>query len=150
MGWCLSESGYSAQLDAGAYSYGRVNTRYRAGYKKTPTDTNVLEAEVFDDPVWGQKTTNNKLALGATCVVSGSHVTFAVAMNKDNTHVFGLGGNQGDRVRVSAYRKGSVQSSVFPIEYTIYIVVFYYSVTIGSLVNIIRLLFSGFHNPRLF
>ncbi|MCY1234636.1 hypothetical protein D9M72_472240 [compost metagenome] len=45
------------------------------------------------------------------------HVTFAVAKNKEGTHLFGLGGNQGDAVKISAY--SARVSSVYPIEYTI-------------------------------
>ncbi len=109
VGWCLVQNKFSAQLDPGAYSYGYVNTRYRAKGKKP---------EYFGDPVWGQKTDGNKIAIGSICVVNGGgHVTFAIAKYKDEKHFFGLGGNQGDSVKVSAYSVRN--SSVFPIEYTI-------------------------------
>ncbi len=117
IGWCLVQNSYSAQLDPGAYTYGHINTRYRNKKVKENGKTITL-ADHFDDPVWAKKTDDNKVALGSICVVNKSkHVTFAVAKNKEGTHLFGLGGNQGDAVKVSAY--GSRNSSVYPIEYTI-------------------------------
>ncbi|MFD2907381.1 PAAR-like protein [Flavobacterium ardleyense] len=117
IGWCLKENEFSAQLDPGAYSYGYTNTRYRNKKVKKDGKTVTLP-DHFDDPVWSQKTNNNQLALGAICVVNNrKHVTFAVAKNKEGTHLFGLGGNQGDAVKISPYN--TINSSVYPIEYTI-------------------------------
>ena len=68
---------------------------------------------VFEEPIWGQKTEGGKIAVGSICVVnSKKHVTFAVAKDSNGSHFFGLGGNQGDEVKVGTY-------SVYPIEYTI-------------------------------
>lgn len=117
VGWCLSQNNFSAQLDPGAFSYGEIKTRYRAS-AKTVNGKRVPVPEKFDDPVWGKKTDNNKLAVGSVCVVNNKkHVTFAVAKDKNGTHFYGLGGNQGDAVKVSPYSVRN--SSVFPIEYTI-------------------------------
>ncbi len=117
VGWCLKKANYSAQCDPGAYSYGIVNTRYRAS-QKTVKGKVVKTDEKFDDPIWAKTTENNKLALGSICVVNNkNHVTFAVAQNKEGTHFFGLGGNQGDAVKVSPYSVRN--SSTYPIEYTI-------------------------------
>ncbi len=114
VGWCLTAASYSAQLDPGAYSYAEVNTRYREGFNGP--DGKKVKAEFFGDPVWGAKTNANKKAVGAISVLtSGKHVTFCVAQTKSGGHVFGLGGNQGDAVKVSAY--ASIKSYVYPIEY---------------------------------
>lgn len=117
IGWCLKENNLSAQCDPGAYTYGHTNTRYRN--KKVVRDgKSVTLPDHFDDPVWAKTTDANKIALGSICVVNGrKHVTFAVAQNKERTHLFGLGGNQGDAVKISAY--STRNSSVYPIEYTI-------------------------------
>ncbi|TPD65457.1 PAAR-like protein [Flavobacterium microcysteis] len=117
VGWCLTQNNFSAQCDPGAYSYGHTNTRYRN--KKVVKDgKTVTLPDHFDDPVWAKTTNGGKLALGSICVVNNKkHVTFAVAKNKEGTHLFGLGGNQGDAVKVSAY--SARNSSVYPTEYTI-------------------------------
>lgn len=114
-GWCLRQNNFSAQCDPGAYTYGHLNTRYRAGAKKNPTDKSVLKVEEFSDPVWAKAA--GKCALGSVCVVrSGKHVTFAVAQKEDGTVLY-LGGNQGDKVSISPY--AGWQSSVYPTEYEI-------------------------------
>ncbi|RKS25994.1 uncharacterized protein DUF4280 [Flavobacterium endophyticum] len=117
IGWCLTQNNFSAQCDPGAYTYGHINTRYRN--KRVVRDgKTVTLPDHFDDPVWAKNTDANKLALGSICVVNNrKHVTFAVAKNKEGTHLFGLGGNQGDAVKISAY--SARVSSVYPIEYTI-------------------------------
>lgn len=117
IGWCLTENSFSAQCDPGAYSYGHLNTRYRN--KRIERDgRRVTLPDHFDDPVWAKATDDGRLALGSICVVNNrKHVTFAVAKNKEGTHLFGLGGNQGDAVKISAYSVRN--SSVYPIEYTI-------------------------------
>ncbi len=113
VGWCLQQNNMSAQLDPGAYSYGYINTRYRKDFK---VDGKKVDKEYFGDPVWAQKI--NKLVLGGICVVNNSkHVTFSIAQNASKTHIFGLGGNQGDMVRVSAY--STINAKVLPIEYKI-------------------------------
>ncbi len=116
VGWCLKQNNFSAQLDPGAYTYGYENTRYRAGFKKNPTDKTPLAAEEFSAPNWGKLVTANNAPLGSICVVkSGGHVTFAVAKSSDGKTIFYLGGNQGDKVCVGTF--GSRISSMYPIEY---------------------------------
>lgn len=110
VGWCLTNANYSikysAQLDPGAYTYGNVQTISRKNDFK------------FFDPVWAQKTKNNKLALGSITVVgSRKHVTFAIAENATRKYYYGLGGNQGDSVKISPY--STRNSSLYPIEYQI-------------------------------
>ncbi|RXM50572.1 MULTISPECIES: PAAR-like protein [unclassified Chryseobacterium] len=117
VGWCLKNSGYSAQLDPGAYSYGHENTRYRAGFKKNPTDKKGLAAEEFDDPVWGKLVAGNLPLLGSICVLSDRHhVSMAVGKSSDGKVIYYLGGNQGNKVCVGTF--GQRTSSMYPIEYT--------------------------------
>lgn len=117
VGWCLKNSGYSAQLDPGAYSYGHENTRYRAGFKKKPTDKKGLAEEEFDDPVWGKLIAGNQPLLGSICVLSDRHhVSMAVGKSSDGKAIYYLGGNQGNKVCVGTY--GQRSSSMYPIEYT--------------------------------
>ena len=106
VGWCLHKAGYSAQRDPGAYTYGNIKTLNRNNEYK------------FEDPIWAKKTNNNDIALGSICLVNEtSHVTFSVALHKDKKIFFGLGGNQGDAVKISAYSKRT--SSLYPKEYSI-------------------------------
>lgn len=115
VGWCLRENNFSAQLDPGAYSYGIINTRYR---EKRNIKGIVTKKEEFKDPVWGKFTEGKKLALGAISVISsGKHVTLAVGTSADKKTIFGLGGNQGNSVKVSPYT--AIRSYVYPTEYTI-------------------------------
>ncbi|KMQ64636.1 hypothetical protein ACM46_10325 [Chryseobacterium angstadtii] len=117
VGWCLNKSGYSAQLDPGAYSYGHENTRYRAGFKKNPTDKKGLEKEEFDDPVWGKLIAGNQPLLGSICVLSNKHhVSMAVGKSSDGKTIYYLGGNQGNKVCVGTF--GQRTSSMYPTEYT--------------------------------
>lgn len=118
VGWCLAKSGYSAQLDAGAYSYGHEETRYREGFKKVSTDKKALTKEEFSTPIWGKLLPNAEPTVGSVCVLSkGHHVSIAVGMSSDKKTIYYLGGNQGDRVCVATF--GGKQSSIYPIEYTI-------------------------------
>ena len=113
VGWCLKQNNYSAQCDPGAYSYGHLNTRYRVGFKKNPTDKTKLTKEEFDNPVWAKQATKN--SLGSICVVSnGKHVTLAVAKDEAGKVLY-LGGNQGNSVTISPF--SGLKSSVYPIEY---------------------------------
>lgn len=117
VGWCLKNSGYSAQLDPGAYSYGHENTRYRAGFKKNATDKKGLEKEEFDDPVWGKLIAGNQPLLGSICVLSNKHhVSMAVGKSSDGKTIYYLGGNQGNKVCVGTFANRT--SSMYPIEYT--------------------------------
>lgn len=117
VGWCLNKSGYSAQLDPGAYSYGHENTRYRAGYKKNPTDKKGLAKEEFDDPVWGKLIAGNQPLLGSICVLLNKHhVSMAVGKSSDGKTIYYLGGNQGNKVCVGTF--GQRTSSIYPTEYT--------------------------------
>ncbi|PIF46479.1 uncharacterized protein DUF4280 [Chryseobacterium sp. 52] len=117
VGWCLNKSGYSAQLDPGAYSYGHENTRYRAGFKKNATDKKGLEKEEFDEPTWGKLITGNEPLLGSICVLSNKHhVSMAVAKSNDGKTIYYLGGNQGNKVCVGTF--GQRTSSIYPTEYT--------------------------------
>ncbi|UKB82353.1 DUF4280 domain-containing protein [Chryseobacterium sp. MEBOG06] len=117
VGWCLKNSGYSAQLDPGAYSYGEEKTRYRQGFKKNPTDKKGLEKEEFDDPVWGKLIAGNQPYLGSICVLSNKHhVSMAVGKSSDGKTIYYLGGNQGNKVCVGAFANRS--SAMYPIEYT--------------------------------
>ncbi|MCS4301015.1 PAAR-like protein [Chryseobacterium sp. BIGb0232] len=117
VGWCLNKSGYSAQLDPGAYSYGEEKTRYRQGFKKNPTDKKGLEKEEFDDPVWGKLIAGNKPLLGSICVLSNKHhVSMAVGKSSDGKTIYYLGGNQGNKVCVGSYSDRT--SSMYPTEYT--------------------------------
>jgi|GEM_PF-3877849 len=117
VGWCLKNSGYSAQLDPGAYSYGHENTRYRVGFKKNPTDKKGLEKEEFDDPVWGKLIAGNQPLLGSICVLSNKHhVSMAVGKSSDGKTIYYLGGNQGNKVCVGTFANRT--SSMYPIEYT--------------------------------
>lgn len=117
VGWCLNKSGYSAQLDPGAYSYGHENTRYRAGFKKNPTDKKGLEKEEFDEPTWGKLITGNQPLLGSICVLSNKHhVSMAVGKSSDGKVIYYLGGNQGNKVCVGSYSGRT--SSIYPTEYT--------------------------------
>lgn len=117
VGWCLNKSGYSAQLDPGAYSYGHENTRYRAGYKKNPTDKKGLVKEEFDAPVWGKLIAGNQPLLGSICVLLNKHhVSMAVGKSNDGKTIYYLGGNQGNKVCVGTF--GQRTSSIYPTEYT--------------------------------
>ncbi|KXH84963.1 PAAR-like protein [Chryseobacterium kwangjuense] len=117
VGWCLNKSGYSAQLDPGAYSYGHEKTRYRAGYKKNPTDKKGLAKEEFDDPVWGKLIAGNQPLLGSICVLLNKHhVSMAVGKSSDGKTIYYLGGNQGNKVCVGTF--GQRTSSIYPTEYT--------------------------------
>lgn len=117
VGWCLKNSGYSAQLDPGAYSYGEEKTRYRAGFKKNPTDKKGLEKEEFSDPVWGKLIAGKQPLLGSICVLlGGHHVSIAVGKSNDGKTIYYLGGNQGNKVCVGTF--GQRTSSIYPIEYT--------------------------------
>lgn len=117
VGWCLKNSGYSAQLDPGAYSYGYENTRYRAGFKKDPTDKKGLEKEEFSEPIWGKLITGNQPLLGSICVLlNGHHVSMAVGKSNDGKTIYYLGGNQGNKVCVGTF--GQRTSTIYPTEYT--------------------------------
>ncbi|MGK6344225.1 PAAR-like protein [Chryseobacterium sp. DT-3] len=117
VGWCLKNSGYSAQLDPGAYSYGEEKTRYRAGFKKNPTDKKGLEKEEFDDPVWGKLIAGNQPLVGSICVLLNKHhVSIAVGKSSDGKTIYYLGGNQGNKVCVGTF--GQRTSSIYPVEYT--------------------------------
>ncbi|KAB1231377.1 PAAR-like protein [Chryseobacterium viscerum] len=117
VGWCLKNSGYSAQLDPGAYSYGEEKTRYRAGFKKNPTDKKGLEKEEFDDPVWGKLIAGNQPLVGSICVLLNKHhVSIAVGKSNDGKTIYYLGGNQGNKVCVGTF--GQRTSSLYPVEYT--------------------------------
>ena len=117
VGWCLTNSGYSAQLDPGAYSYGYEKTRYRAGFKKNPTDKKGLAKEEFDEPIWGKLITGNQPLLGSICVLlNGHHVSMAVGKSNDGKTIYYLGGNQGNKVCVGTF--GQRTSTIYPTEYT--------------------------------
>lgn len=117
VGWCLTNSGYSAQLDPGAYSYGYEKTRYRAGFKKNPTDKKGLAKEEFDEPIWGKLITGNQPLLGSICVLlNGHHVSMAVGKSNDGKTIYYLGGNQGNKVCVGTF--GQRISTIYPTEYT--------------------------------
>lgn len=81
--------------------------------------------DVFEDPIWGQKTNKNKIALGAIYVIgkaesiaTQTHVAFAVAKTKSNNNsYFALGGNQSDAVSVAYVDSRS--ASTYPKEYNI-------------------------------
>lgn len=117
VGWCLTNSGYSAQLDPGAYSYGYEKTRYRAGFKKNPTDKKGLAKEEFDEPIWGKLIKGNQPLLGSICVLlNGHHVSMAVGKSNDGKTIYYLGGNQGNKVCVGTF--GQRTSTIYPTEYT--------------------------------
>ncbi|HBV16636.1 PAAR-like protein [Chryseobacterium carnipullorum] len=117
VGWCLTNSGFSAQLDPGAYSYGHEKTRYRAGFKKNPTDKKGLAKEEFDEPIWGKLISGNQPLLGSICVLlNGHHVSMAVGKSNDGKTIYYLGGNQGNKVCVGTF--GQRTSTIYPTEYT--------------------------------
>ncbi|AZA49396.1 DUF4280 domain-containing protein [Chryseobacterium carnipullorum] len=117
VGWCLTNSRFSAQLDPGAYSYGHEKTRYRAGFKKNPTDKKGLAKEEFDEPIWGKLISGNQPLLGSICVLlNGHHVSMAVGKSNDGKTIYYLGGNQGNKVCVGTF--GQRTSTIYPTEYT--------------------------------
>ncbi|MCT2561584.1 PAAR-like protein [Chryseobacterium herbae] len=117
VGWCLTNSGYSAQLDPGAYTYGYEKTRYRAGIKKNPTDKKRLDKEEFSEPIWGKLIAGNQPLLGSICVLlNGHHVSMAVGKSNDGKTIYYLGGNQGNKVCVGTF--GQRTSTIYPTEYT--------------------------------
>lgn len=117
VGWCLTNSGFSAQLDPGAYSYGHEKTRYRAGFKKNPTDKKGLAKEEFDEPIWGKLISGNQPLLGSICVLlNGHHISMAVGKSNDGKTIYYLGGNQGNKVCVGTF--GQRTSTIYPTEYT--------------------------------
>jgi len=133
VGWCLKETGYSAQLDPGAAAYGNILTRYRNKIQTTIdkdgktvplTEKNAagktvyVTKDVFEDPIWAQKL--SKMFLGCICHVKPlgyNHVTFAVAIDYKGNYLF-LGGNQSNSVRLANY-PNSIQARIYPIEYEI-------------------------------
>lgn len=135
VGWCLSKTGFKAQLDAGAFAYGRTNTRNRNKKKTKIVDgkteyvttkdekgnTVYVTEDIFEDPIWAQKLSDT--SLGAICYVKTEykgneydHVTFSVAKRYDGKILF-LGGNQGKAVKLGCYSK--IISRVYPIDYII-------------------------------
>lgn len=86
-GYCMSQNNVTNQREAGAWSYSHTKTWSRAKGS-------------WSDPVWSRKL--KKPALGSIGVVNNStHVTFIIGAN--STHIFGLGGNQADQVKISSY-----------------------------------------------
>lgn len=121
VGWCLKKTGFSAQLDPGAYSYGLLTEVIRVKETKVVknddgTETKTTETVVKNTSTIWAKNITDVIRLGAI-ITKSSHVTFAVSQDKSSKYVFGLGGNQGDSVKVSAYSKSIIKSKVYPKEY---------------------------------
>jgi hypothetical protein len=118
-GWCLSESGYPAQLDAGGHSYIKVQTRYRKGY--TGNDGNKAASEYYSTPIWGQAL--NKPVIGAIAVKKSggyNHVGFVVGTSPDGKLLYILGGNQGDAINITAYPRGEFYNIfIVPVGYEV-------------------------------
>ena len=113
VGYCLSHMGYEAQLDAGAASYSNPKTRHRAGYSG-------YKVEAYVDPIWGEKV--DKPFVGCIAIhKSGAqyHVTFIIAQSANGNTLYGLGGNQGDQVKISPYSKSNFVAFMRPISYTV-------------------------------
>ncbi|WP_315820255.1 hypothetical protein [Paraflavitalea speifideaquila] len=113
VGYCLSSTDYEAQLDAGAASYSNIKTRHRAGFEGYKNET-------YTDPVWGAKEQNPFIgAIGVHKSGAQYHVTFIIAQSANGNILYGLGGNQGDQVKISPYSKSNFVAFMRPISYTV-------------------------------
>ena len=109
VGYNLEETGNSAQLDPGAWSYAHMKLWNR-------------NSGNWGNEIWGYKV--KEPAFGSVMVVqnkkSGAfHVTFLVGVSSNGSIFYGLGGNQGNQVKISGYNRAdyNVVSLAFPIEY---------------------------------
>jgi uncharacterized protein (TIGR02594 family) len=111
VGYCLNQTEFDAQLDAGAASYANPQTRTRAT-GKTP--------ESYGDPVWGEQVNNPFIgAIGVYKNGNQYHVTFIIAKSVNGETLYALGGNQGDRVNITGYERSKFVAFMKPANYTI-------------------------------
>lgn len=66
---------------------------------------------------YGSPCNKDSIPFGAICVksrVGGGHVFFAVAESRDGNTIYGLGGNQGNKVCIVPFNLSDIESVVFP------------------------------------
>ncbi|WP_182417441.1 hypothetical protein [Bartonella sp. HY038] len=111
--WCLTET---------------INMKTGKPYEGliTPLEYTSISSQAWQN--YGKKLDKNKPCLGAIMVLfkpgptekeNFQHVTFVVGTIKRNNRIFylGLGGNQGDRVKISTYSSSLVKAFVVPKDY---------------------------------
>lgn len=68
---------------------------------------------------WGNPCNKDSIPFGAVCIksrVGGGHVFFAVASSRDGQTIYGLGGNQGNRVSIVPFKLSDIDAVRFPVE----------------------------------